>query len=230
MQIATFRDGRHRCMFLGSIHQLDAGIASECYVPRRACIACAYAAFSAASVWPSQPTSKLIRQILGAVSEFDKAMVVAKLKGARERKRVIHRQEGRGPQEPCGATTRASCIGSPIAPQASQGWPTITKGDCCGAYPARSLQRTWQAILGGRRSIRCSVNAQLRERDNEVALMLADEYALEKLRQAVGALATGSGRVQERLADAAVFLIRVRREDIADHQGGGELIGSHLGL
>jgi hypothetical protein len=35
------------------------------------------------------PTSKLIRQILGAVSEFDKAMVVAKLKGARERKRTI---------------------------------------------------------------------------------------------------------------------------------------------
>ena len=35
------------------------------------------------------PTSKLIRQILGAVSEFDKAMIVTKLKGARERKRVI---------------------------------------------------------------------------------------------------------------------------------------------
>jgi DNA invertase Pin-like site-specific DNA recombinase len=34
------------------------------------------------------PTSKLIRQILGAVSEFDKAMVVAKLKSARERKRA----------------------------------------------------------------------------------------------------------------------------------------------
>lgn len=33
------------------------------------------------------PTSKLIRQILGAVSEFDKAMVVAKLKGARDRAR-----------------------------------------------------------------------------------------------------------------------------------------------
>jgi hypothetical protein len=29
------------------------------------------------------PTSKLVRQILGAVSEFVKAMVVAKLKGAR---------------------------------------------------------------------------------------------------------------------------------------------------
>jgi hypothetical protein len=34
------------------------------------------------------PTPKLIRQILGAISEFDKAMV-AKLKGARERKGAL---------------------------------------------------------------------------------------------------------------------------------------------
>jgi DNA invertase Pin-like site-specific DNA recombinase len=33
------------------------------------------------------PTAKLIRQILGAVSEFEKSMIVAKLKGARDRKR-----------------------------------------------------------------------------------------------------------------------------------------------
>lgn len=33
------------------------------------------------------PTAVLLRQILGAVSEFDKAMTVAKLRGARERKR-----------------------------------------------------------------------------------------------------------------------------------------------
>ena len=33
------------------------------------------------------PTAKLIRQVLGAVAEFDKAMTVAKLRGARERKR-----------------------------------------------------------------------------------------------------------------------------------------------
>jgi DNA invertase Pin-like site-specific DNA recombinase len=33
------------------------------------------------------PTARLIRQILGAVSEFEKAMLVAKLRGARERKR-----------------------------------------------------------------------------------------------------------------------------------------------
>ncbi|MDL2398430.1 recombinase family protein [Rhizobium mayense] len=33
------------------------------------------------------PTAKLIRQVLGAVSEFEKAMLVEKLRGARERKR-----------------------------------------------------------------------------------------------------------------------------------------------
>ena len=34
------------------------------------------------------PTTNLIRQILGAVAEFDKAMTVAKLRGARDRKRA----------------------------------------------------------------------------------------------------------------------------------------------
>jgi DNA invertase Pin-like site-specific DNA recombinase len=33
------------------------------------------------------PTAKLVRQVLGAISESDKAMTVAKLRGARERKR-----------------------------------------------------------------------------------------------------------------------------------------------
>ncbi|WP_313497658.1 recombinase family protein [Pseudoxanthomonas mexicana] len=35
------------------------------------------------------PTAVLIRQVLGAVSEFEKAMTVAKLRGARDRKRAI---------------------------------------------------------------------------------------------------------------------------------------------
>jgi DNA invertase Pin-like site-specific DNA recombinase len=35
------------------------------------------------------PTAVMIRQILGSVSEFEKAMLVAKLKGARDRKRAI---------------------------------------------------------------------------------------------------------------------------------------------
>jgi DNA invertase Pin-like site-specific DNA recombinase len=34
------------------------------------------------------PTAKLIRQALGAVSEFEKAMVGSKLKGARDRRRA----------------------------------------------------------------------------------------------------------------------------------------------
>jgi DNA invertase Pin-like site-specific DNA recombinase len=45
-----------------------------------------------ASFLDDGPTSKLIRQILGAVSEFDKAMIVAKLKGARDR---VRRQRGK---------------------------------------------------------------------------------------------------------------------------------------
>ncbi len=33
------------------------------------------------------PTAVMIRQILGSVSQFEKAMLVAKLRGARERKK-----------------------------------------------------------------------------------------------------------------------------------------------
>jgi DNA invertase Pin-like site-specific DNA recombinase len=54
------------------------------------------AADSPASFLDDGPTSKLIRQILGAVAEFDKAMTVAKLKGARERvRRKAGKCEGR---------------------------------------------------------------------------------------------------------------------------------------
>jgi DNA invertase Pin-like site-specific DNA recombinase len=45
------------------------------------------------------PTATLIRQVLGAVSQFEKAMLVSKLRGARDRKRATGRK-GRGPQEP----------------------------------------------------------------------------------------------------------------------------------
>jgi DNA invertase Pin-like site-specific DNA recombinase len=50
------------------------------------------AADSPTSFLDDGPTSKLVRQILGAVAGFDKAMVVAKLKGARDR---IHRTKGK---------------------------------------------------------------------------------------------------------------------------------------
>ena len=42
------------------------------------------------------PTAKLVRQVLGAIAEFDKAMTVAKLRGARDRKRkAVGKCEGR---------------------------------------------------------------------------------------------------------------------------------------
>lgn len=42
---------------------------------------------SPSSFLDDTPTARLIRQVLGAVAEFEKAMIVAKLKGARDRKR-----------------------------------------------------------------------------------------------------------------------------------------------
>ncbi|WP_354095908.1 recombinase family protein [Bradyrhizobium sp. RT10b] len=45
------------------------------------------AADSPTSFLDDTPTARLIRQVLGAVSEFEKAMIVAKLRGARDRKR-----------------------------------------------------------------------------------------------------------------------------------------------
>jgi DNA invertase Pin-like site-specific DNA recombinase len=45
------------------------------------------AADSPTSFLDDTPTARLIRQVLGAVSEFEKAMLVAKLRGARDRKR-----------------------------------------------------------------------------------------------------------------------------------------------
>ena len=54
------------------------------------------AADSPQSFIEDTPTARLIRQVLGAVAEFDKAMTVAKLRGARERKRkeATERRDG----------------------------------------------------------------------------------------------------------------------------------------
>ena len=41
-------------------------------------------------------------------------------------------------------------------------------------------------------------------------------YAFEKLSEAVYELATGAERVQERLVEAAIYLIRIRPVDISD--------------
>jgi DNA invertase Pin-like site-specific DNA recombinase len=46
------------------------------------------AADSPSSFLDDTPTAKLVRQVLGAIAEFDKAMTVAKLRAARDRKRA----------------------------------------------------------------------------------------------------------------------------------------------
>lgn len=46
------------------------------------------AADSPGSFIDDTPTARLVRQVLGAIAEFDKTMTVAKLKGARDRKRA----------------------------------------------------------------------------------------------------------------------------------------------
>jgi DNA invertase Pin-like site-specific DNA recombinase len=46
------------------------------------------AADSPQSFIDDTPTARLVRQVLGAIAEFDKAMTVAKLRGALERKRA----------------------------------------------------------------------------------------------------------------------------------------------
>ncbi|WP_445503310.1 hypothetical protein [Microvirga sp. G4-2] len=64
---------------------------------------------SCSSPFPDDtPAAKLIRQVLGAVSEFEKAMVVSKLKGARERKRATGRRSRAG-----GTTPRSTQSGRP---------------------------------------------------------------------------------------------------------------------
>jgi hypothetical protein len=43
-------------------------------------------------------------------------------------------------------------------------------------------------------------------------------YVLEKLGEAVYELATGAGRIQERLYQAAIFIHRIRPEDFVDEE------------
>jgi len=47
-------------------------------------------ALEGSDLMSDDPTRKFIRQILGAVAEFDKSMIVLKLRAARERKRALN--------------------------------------------------------------------------------------------------------------------------------------------
>jgi DNA invertase Pin-like site-specific DNA recombinase len=66
----------------------------------------------------------LIRQVLGAVAQLDKAMTVAKLKAARDRKKA-RAGKWEGPR----ATPRRDAAGA----QAAQGRQAVAARDRCGA-------------------------------------------------------------------------------------------------
>lgn len=102
------------------------------------------AADSPSSFLDDTPTARLIRQVLGAVSEFEKAMLVAKLKGARDRKRRTGAKvEGR----------------KAIAEMTKKPDGTGRDGQATVAL-ARALARA--RLKGGKRSLR-GVSAELAE-------------------------------------------------------------------
>ena len=86
------------------------------------------AADSPTSFLDDTPTARLIRQVLGAVSEFEKAMVVAKLRGARDRKRKTGvKVEGRksiAETKPAGGRA-----GPPAEPESPKRWAANLTGD-----------------------------------------------------------------------------------------------------
>src|SRR5262245_1965758 len=93
------------------------------------------------------PTSKLIRQVLGAVAEFDKAMTVAKLRGAGDRKR---RDQGKCEGRKSQSTTRSGARGQASASRiASERQAPVIPQDQPASWPKWATYRA-----GGRHSQR----------------------------------------------------------------------------
>jgi DNA invertase Pin-like site-specific DNA recombinase len=82
------------------------------------------AADSPSAFLDDTPTAKLIRQLLGAVAEFDKAMTVAKLRGTRERKR---RETGKCEGNPGHATLRPEVVAAARALKRKRPKPSLRK-------------------------------------------------------------------------------------------------------
>ena len=93
------------------------------------------------------PTAVLVRQVLGAIAQFEKASAVAKLAAARKRKREqCGKCEGRKSHS---ETAARGCRPRPqAAPQASQGWAAIVACRFKGTRRPGLSQRAWQALRG----------------------------------------------------------------------------------
>jgi DNA invertase Pin-like site-specific DNA recombinase len=95
------------------------------------------AADSPSAFLDDTPTAVLVRQVLGAIAQFDKAMVVSKLRGARER----IRQE------------RGKCEGRKTRLERVKNSPEIARSVLDGLAMAKRLHRA-NPKTGRRRSLR----------------------------------------------------------------------------
>ena len=92
----------------------------------------------------SDPSRKMMRQIAGSFAEYEKARLVAKLKAARERKRLTRASARAARAMP--RSTRRWCDRQGAAPaQARQ----FAAGHRCRAGSTRLSQRQWQRVLSG---------------------------------------------------------------------------------
>jgi hypothetical protein len=110
------------------------------------------AADSLSSVLDDGPTSKLIRQTLGAVSEFDKAMTVAKLKGARDG--VRRTNEMRRAKELRRALLSSIVIAGPPASVVLTLWLSMIAAEGLASRPVRSrsaITSAWFKVRCGER-------------------------------------------------------------------------------
>ena len=93
------------------------------------------------------PTAVLVRQVLGAVAEFDKTTLVAKLAAARQRKRIATGQKVEGRKSH--AEDRPE-VTSPMvkaaAAQEAEGRANVAARHRGRARGARLSQRAWPAI------------------------------------------------------------------------------------
>ena len=92
------------------------------------------------------PTSKMIRQLLGVISEFEKASTVAKLAGRAAAQAHRHRREGGGPQEPRRGASGGGGAGQGAAAQEAEGRADVAARHFGRAGRPGARQRARQAV------------------------------------------------------------------------------------
>ena len=92
------------------------------------------------------PTAVLVRQVLGAIAEFDKTTLVAELAASRKRKRIATGQKVEGRKSHAEARPEVVTPGQGAAAQAAEGRADEPAGDLGRAGGARLRQRARQAV------------------------------------------------------------------------------------